>query len=153
MGKPVFRSLQASDHRWPLGCAMLPHFWREIQGGFPSSSENHCAVSGYDSKFLQNETSSMEGNQWLKEHLLFLFPRSYNIPHLGFAWVTEKHNWALDGVAQRIERGLQTKASPVPFPVRAHAWVAGQIPSRGCVRGNHTLMFLSLFASFLSKNK
>ena len=28
---------------------------------------------------------------------------------------------------------------------RAHAWVAGQVPSRGYARGNHTLMFLSLF--------
>ena len=39
---------------------------------------------------------------------------------------------------------------------KAHAWVAGQVPSRGCVRGNHALMFLSLCFSFLSalyKNK
>ena len=35
--------------------------------------------------------------------------------------------------------------SQVQFPVRAHAWVAGQVPSRGCVRGNHILMLLSLF--------
>ena len=26
--------------------------------------------------------------------------------------------------------GLQIKGSPVQFPVRAHAWVAGQVPSR-----------------------
>ena len=36
---------------------------------------------------------------------------------------------------------------PITFPVRAHAWVAGQVPSRGCMRGNHTLMFLSLSPS------
>ena len=62
----------------------------------------------------------------------------------------------LPGVAQWIERGLWTKGSPVLFPVRAHAWVAGQVPSRGYVRSNHTLMFLSLYFSFpspLSKNK
>ena len=35
--------------------------------------------------------------------------------------------------------------SLVRFPVRAHAWFAGQVPSRGHVRGNHTSMFLSLF--------
>ena len=40
--------------------------------------------------------------------------------------------------------GLRTKVSLVRFPVRAHAWVAGQVPSRGCVRGNHMLMFPSL---------
>ena len=42
------------------------------------------------------------------------------------------------------------------FPVRAHAWVAGQVPSGGHMRGNHTLIFLSLsffLPSPLSKNK
>ena len=59
-------------------------------------------------------------------------------------------------VAQWIERGLRTKESLVQFPVRAHAWVVGQVPSRECARGDHTLMFLSLSFSFpspLSKNK
>ena len=37
-----------------------------------------------------------------------------------------------------LSAGLQIKRSPVQFPVRAHAWVAGQVPSRGCMRGNHT---------------
>ena len=37
--------------------------------------------------------------------------------------------------------GLQTKGSPVQFPVRAQAWAAGQVSSRGCLRGNHTPMF------------
>ena len=41
---------------------------------------------------------------------------------------------------------LQSKGSLVWFPVRAHAWVAGQVPSRGHTRGNHTLMFLSLLS-------
>ena len=45
---------------------------------------------------------------------------------------------------------LWTKGSPVWFLVRAQAWVVGWVPSRGHVRGNHTLMFL--FLSF-SKNK
>ena len=48
----------------------------------------------------------------------------------------------------RLGAGLQTKGSLVQFPVRAHAWVAGQVPSGGCARGNHTLMFLSLSPSF-----
>ena len=55
-----------------------------------------------------------------------------------------------------LSAGLKTKQSLVQFPVWAHAWVAGQVPSRGCVRGNHTLMFLSLSFSLpspLSKNK
>ena len=62
---------------------------------------------------------------------------------------------ALAAVAQWIERGLRTKESLVQFPVRAHAWVVGQVPSREYARGNHTLMFLSFssFPSPLSKNK
>ena len=51
---------------------------------------------------------------------------------------------------------LETKGSPVRFPVRAHAWVASWVPCRGHVRGNHILMFLSFSFSLpspLSKNK
>ena len=55
---------------------------------------------------------------------------------------SEQQN-ALAGVAQWIECRLQTKGSPVRFPVRAHAWVAGQVPRGGHVRGNHTLTSLS----------
>ena len=55
-----------------------------------------------------------------------------------------------------LSAGLQTKGSLVRFPVKAHAWAAGQVPTRGHVRGNHPLMFLSLSFSLLSplsKNK
>ena len=55
-----------------------------------------------------------------------------------------------------LSASLQTKGLQVLFPVRAHAWVVGQVPSRGCSRGNHTLMHLSLSFSLpspLSKNK
>ena len=40
--------------------------------------------------------------------------------------------------------------------LRIRAWEAGQLPSRGRVRDNHTLMFLSVsfsLSSPLSKNK
>ena len=62
--------------------------------------------------------------------------------------LTLKHNYVpwvvwLSG----LSAGLQTKGSLVQFLVRAHAWVAGQVPSEGHVRGNHTLMFLSLSPS------
>ena len=55
-----------------------------------------------------------------------------------------------------LSANLQNKGLLVRFPVRAHAWVAGQVPSWGHSRGNHTLMFLSLSFSLLfslSKNK
>ena len=46
-----------------------------------------------------------------------------------------------------LRTGLQTRGSQVQFPVRAHAWVAGHVPSRGHIRGNHTLMSPSLSPS------
>ena len=49
-----------------------------------------------------------------------------------------------------LSAGLPTKGSLVQFPVKAHAWVAGQVPSRGHVKGNHTMMFLPLSFSLLS---
>ena len=49
-----------------------------------------------------------------------------------------------------LTAGLRTKESPVRFPVRAQAWVVGQVPSRGCARGYLTLMFLSLSFSLPS---
>ena len=49
-----------------------------------------------------------------------------------------------------LSADLQTKGSLVQFPVRADAWVAGQGPRRGHVRGNHTLIFLSFSFSLLS---
>ena len=55
-----------------------------------------------------------------------------------------------------LRAGLWMKGLLVQFPVRTHDWVVGQVPSRGCARSNHTLMFLSLFFSLpspQSKNK
>ena len=60
------------------------------------------------------------------------------------------------GVALWIECQPMNQRVTIRFPVRAHAWVAGQVPSGEHARGNHTLMFLSLSVSFpspLSKNK
>ena len=48
-----------------------------------------------------------------------------------------------------LSTGLRTIGSLVRFPIRAHAWVSGWVPSRGRMRGNHTLMFLSLSPSLL----
>ena len=43
---------------------------------------------------------------------------------------------ALAGGAPWWNTGLRTKGSLVQFPVRAHAWVAGHIPTWGCVKGD-----------------
>ena len=55
---------------------------------------------------------------------------------------------ALAGMAQWIERWPANQRVTSWFPVGAHTWVAGQVPCRGHVRGNHTLMFPSLSPSF-----
>ena len=57
------------------------------------------------------------------------------------------------GSVSGLSAGQQSKGSLVRFPVRAHAWVSGQVPSTGCTRGNHTLMFLSLSFSLPSPLK
>ena len=43
--------------------------------------------------------------------------------------------------------GLWTEGLSAQLPVRTRAWVADQVPSRGRVRSNHTLMFFSLSSS------
>ena len=59
-----------------------------------------------------------------------------------------------------LSTGLQTKGLPVQIPVRVHAWVVGQVPSRGTWKATTPWYFspslLSLSFSLpspLSKNK
>ena len=59
---------------------------------------------------------------------------------------------ALAGVAQWIECPPANQRLLVEFLVRAHAWVAGYVPSAGSTTGTYILMFLSL-PSPLPKNK
>ena len=73
----------------------------------------------------------------------------YSLPRLTycshFSPFLRSHFLALAGVAQWIEHRLQTKGLPVRFPVKAHAWVEGQVHSGSHMRGNHTLIFLPLY--------
>ena len=74
---------------------------------------------------------------------------------LGSHCLTKKRTPALAGVVQRIEHRLSNQRVTSSIPSQGK-WVAGQVPSRGHERGNHTLTFLSLSFSFpspLSKNK
>ena len=61
------------------------------------------------------------------------------------------------GVAQWIECGPANQRVASSIPVRAHAWVVGRVPGGGrCMRGNNTLMLLSLSLSLphsLKRNK
>ena len=75
--------------------------------------------------------------------ILFLsfFKRFYLLPWL--VWLSG------------LSASLQTKGLLVPFPVRAHAWVAGQVPSGECTRERqpHTDVSLPLFFLFLLSKK
>ena len=46
-----------------------------------------------------------------------------------------------------LSASLRTRGSLVQFPLKAHAWVSGQVPKGRCMRGSHTLIFLSLSPS------
>ena len=97
--------------------------------------------------FTTDWVSSLDYSQCV---LLPIFFLSFLFIFLRFLFL------ALAGVAQWIECWPANQRSLVQFPVRAHAWVVGQVPRRGHMRGNHTLMFLSLsffLLSPLSKNK
>ena len=140
-----------------------------------AASPWHCLVLGYwlHSPFAVRAKEQMDiqksqsvtqfpANILLQAVVLFFsFPFLFfffePLKYLAVQWNTKKSlKSSLDGVAQWIECRLQTKGSLVQFPVRAHAWVVGQVPSRGHVRGNHTLIFLSLpfsLPSPFSKNK
>ena len=75
------------------------------------------------------------------KHFTFLKVCSYY-------FIGEKLRAALAGVAYGLSTSLRTKRLPVRLLVRAHAWVAGRVPSKGCARGNYTLVFPSLSPSF-----
>ena len=79
---------------------------------------------------------------------------------LGFCWTIKfkRHfsPWLVR--LSELSASLQTKGSPVQFPVRAHAWVAGQVPSWGvCERQPHIdvspPLLLPAFLSFSLKIK
>ena len=71
-----------------------------------------------------------------------------------------KLRWLWPVWLSELNASLQTNRLLVRFPVRAHAWVAGQAPVAGLQEAtyqclSHTWMFLSLFlpSVLLSKNK
>ena len=80
---------------------------------------------------MQSNSTSVKWRQWLYFlHGIFVRMKWSSQPWL--VWFSG------------LSAGLRSKGSSVRFPVRAHAWVSGQVPSWGHERGNHTLMFLSL---------
>ena len=99
----------------------------------------------------------------MSKHKELFSPSSYKLGLAHFQY----HTFALSSLSlsivlvwlvwlSRMSAGQRSKGLLVQFPVRAHVWVVGKVPSRGQERGNHTLMFLFLLFSLLShvsKNK
>ena len=81
---------------------------------------------------------------------------AYSLWEIKGANVILNRSRAVAGVAQWIEcRPANWRVASL-ISRQGACWVAGQVPSRGRVRGNHTLMFLSLsffLPSPFSKNK
>ena len=70
-------------------------------------------------------------------------------------WIN-KWDWALAGVAQWTECWPVNQRVTGSIPSQGTCLISGQFLSRGCTRGTHTLMFVSLsfsLLSSLSKNK
>ena len=62
---------------------------------------------------------------------------------------TDNVEIALAGVAQWVERQTVKPRDTGSIPSQDTCLVVGQVPSRGCMGGNHTLMFISLSFSLL----
>ena len=62
----------------------------------------------------------------------------YSVPNAGkyiLHWEISLEPWLV--LLNGLCAGLQTKGLPVWFPVKAQAWAAGQVPSRGCENQPH----------------
>ena len=103
--------------RIPKSSTFLPHPWMSIWWGVPSSS-------------LRNASKWAFGN-WA---ICSLLPIPFKSQDLRPGWCGSVH-WA----PACEPKGVRFNSQPW-----AHAWVVGQVPSQRRVRGNHTLMFLSL---------
>ena len=131
-------------------CVCVCVFWQTymcICFGF-TISPNIFVCQAVEFKYIFWLTPS-NINSWWEGHFIvnFYSLTDYILKKETLPWLV----W-LNGLSS----SLWTKGLPVWFPDRAHAWVAGQVPSRRYVRGNHTLMLLSLSISLppsLFKNK
>ena len=71
---------------------------------------------------------------------------------LWFLWREGLKGWKLPWLVwlSGLSTGCKPKCCRFDSQFRAHAWVAGQVPSGGHMRGNHTLIVLSLSPPFPS---
>ena len=112
--------------------------WQQSQQQ-PAREQSLCPY--YYKELTSTNLNDLDGGSWHPDDIA-----SPANPLTSPLWnLEQKTQLALAGLPQWIERGLWTKGSLVRFLVRSHTWIVGQVPSEVHVRGNHTLMFLSLF--------
>ena len=98
------------------------------------------------SRHLQ-EANNEDKNKGNNKSLLLPLPLSIKKKKINHPWLV----W-ISG----LSAGLWTKRLLVQFPVRAHAWGAGQVPSWGHARGNQWMYLSHIDVSlppFPPKNK
>ena len=128
---------------------MLPS-WREKLG-----TQEGCGIPAKMSYKLNTTEQAVRGNGvQINRKMMRMISELSNISYKNFSlYIVGSLKiinlpWLLR--LSGLSAALRTKGSQVGFPVKAHACVAGQVPSRGHARGSPTLMFLSLFFSLPS---
>ena len=116
---------------------------QELTGYFNGIKKTQADMKGALSEIKKNLQRTNSGGDEAKNQIS-------NLEHKEGKAFNQNSRKALAGVAQWIEHGLRSKGSQVQLPIRAHTWVVGQVLSGDHVRGNHTLMFLSLSSSLPS---
>ena len=71
---------------------------------------------------------------YFPNHLKHFTSLAYSVHLLAFSKCKNNQPWLV--CLSGLSAGLQTKRSPVRFPIRAHAWVVGQVPSQEHARVN-----------------
>ena len=105
-----------------LGCRFLPFIILNISW----QSLLDCKVS------FQKSADSLIGTPlWITLWISLAAFKILSLSLIVGIWIcgfSEFKTGSLAGIAQWIEHGLRTKGLPVQFPVRAHAWISGQVP-------------------------
>ena len=116
--------------------------WRKCRRAGRGAQASHFTGAAYPKEYfgnkLMNESNSGTLSCCMGKFILDCIPHKYNLLK-----TAEKRQPLHPGWCGSVDcTPVRTKTSLVQFPLRARAWVAGQVPSWGQVRGNQS-MFLT----------
>ena len=144
----------ARFERWPVWLQRLTCHW-------PSQIRVLCAGNGEKPAVVSSSIGREEGQNLVRgcNCSCTLIPEMppqvtnpkgmhvYRDVHGSNIYKRQKVGHALAGVAQWIECWPANQRPLIQFPLKAHAWVAGQAPSWGCARGNGLMYLLHIDVS------